>query len=132
MPAIRGCFSPPSSPPPAPSEIPWDRIFHSMRVTSISMSLSLLRVERGGQKTHAFSYIAMALWSAMDDLLLTVWTFSDVANQARPDIALMSACLRFFGEAERILVLERVLRQIAANISENENLVVQGTNRLLE
>eukprot|EP00171_Calliarthron_tuberculosum_P020134 IDg20134t1 len=66
----------------------------------------------------------MALWSAMDDLPLTPWSFSDVVNQSRPDIALMSACLRFFSEAERILVLDRVLRQIAANISDNENIQV--------
>eukprot|EP00171_Calliarthron_tuberculosum_P009391 IDg9391t1 len=124
MPAILGCFSPPSSPPPTPSEILWDRIFQSMRVTDISMSLALLCVERGGQRTHAFSYISMALWSAMDDLPLTPWTFSDIVNQARPDIALISAWLRFFGEAERILVLDRVLRQISANISDNENLLV--------
>eukprot|EP00171_Calliarthron_tuberculosum_P001038 IDg1038t1 len=124
MPTIRGCFSPPSSPPPAPSEIPWDDIYHSMRVTSISMSVTLLDVERGGQRTHAFSYIAMALWSAMEDLPLTVstWSFSTVVNRSRPDIALMSACLQFFSEAERILVLDRVLRQIAANISDDENL----------
>eukprot|EP00171_Calliarthron_tuberculosum_P008185 IDg8185t1 len=36
----------------------------------------------------------------------------------------MSACFRFFGEAERVLVLDRVLRQIAAKISGIENLQV--------
>eukprot|EP00171_Calliarthron_tuberculosum_P007935 IDg7935t1 len=69
-----------------------------MRVTSIFMSLTLLGVERGGQRTHAFSYLAMALRSAMDDLPLTTWTSSDVVNEARADINLLSACLRFFGE----------------------------------
>eukprot|EP00171_Calliarthron_tuberculosum_P012162 IDg12162t1 len=95
MPVIRGCFSPPSSPPPEPSVIPWDRIFHSMSVTNISISLTLLGAERGGQRTHAFSYIAIALWSAMDDLPLTLWTFSDVVNEARADINLKMAVLHF-------------------------------------
>eukprot|EP00171_Calliarthron_tuberculosum_P005216 IDg5216t1 len=52
----------------------------------------------------------MALWSAIDDLPLTPWTFSSVVNEARGDIALISACLWFFREVERVLVLDRVLR----------------------